>query len=41
MVVQWLRPHASTAGGKGSVSGWGIMILHATWNGQKKNPLPC
>ena len=26
LVVQWLRLHASTAGGEGSVSGWGTKI---------------
>ena len=29
-VVQWLRHHASTAEGMGSVSCWGIKILYAT-----------
>lgn len=27
--VQWLGPHASTAGGVGSISSWGTNILHA------------
>ena len=29
LVVQWLRLHASTAGGTGSVPGRGVKILHA------------
>ena len=35
--VQWLRLHASNAGGEGSVPGWGTKIPHATRHGQK-NP---
>ena len=35
-VVQWLRLHASTAGGQSSISGWGVKIPHATSCGQKK-----
>ena len=31
LVVQWLELHASTAGGMGSVPGWGAKILHAIW----------
>ena len=29
MAVQWLRLHASRAGGAGSIPGWGSRILHA------------
>ena len=29
LVVQWLRLQASTAGGMGSIPGWGTKILHA------------
>ena len=36
LAVQWLRFHASNAGGMGSVPGWGP---HATWHGQKKKKL--
>ena len=35
LAVQWLRLYASNAGGMGSISGWGIKILHATQCGQK------
>ena len=35
-MVQWLRLCTSTAGGTGSIPGWGTKILHATWCGQKK-----
>ena len=37
MVVQWLRLPASTAGGTGSIPGWGTKILHAARRGQKIN----
>ena len=36
LVVQWLRLHASTAGGVSSVPGWETKILHAAWHSQKK-----
>ena len=36
LAVQWLRLHASTAWGTGSIRGWGIKIPHAVWSGQKK-----
>ena len=36
LVVQWLRLHASTAGGTGSIPGWGTKIPHATWHGPEK-----
>ena len=36
LAVQWLRLHASTAGGAGSIPGGGTKILHAVWCGQKK-----
>ena len=29
LVVQWLGLHASTAGGQGSIPGWGTKIPHA------------
>ena len=34
--VQWLGLHASTAGGTGSIPGWGTKVPHAAWHGQKK-----
>ena len=37
LVVQWLRLHASTAEGLGSIPGQGTKIPHAVWYGQKKN----
>ena len=33
LVVQGLRPHASTAGAVGSISGWGSKILLTVWHG--------
>ena len=33
LAVQWLRLHASTAGGTGSIPGRGIKISHAVWRG--------
>ena len=30
LVVQWLGPHSSTAGGPGSIPGQGTKILQAT-----------
>ena len=36
-MVQWLRLHASTAGGLGSIPGQGTKILQALWHGKKKN----
>ena len=35
LVVLWLRPHASSAGGTDSVPGWGIKIPHAACRCQK------
>ena len=35
LAVQWLRLHASTAGGTGSIPGQGTKIPHAAWRGQK------
>ena len=35
LAVQWLRFHASTAGGMGLIPGWGTKILHAAWHSQK------
>ena len=36
-MVQWLRLHASIAGGIGSIPGWGTKILHAAqWPKKKK-----
>ena len=34
LAVQWLRLHASNAGGEGSTPGQGTKIPHATWRGQ-------
>ena len=39
LVVQWLRLHASTAGGTGSIPGQGTKIPHATQSSQKKKRL--
>ena len=36
LAVQWVRLCASTAGGEGSIPGWGTMIPHAAQCGQKK-----
>ena len=36
LAVQWLRLHASTAGGTGSTPGWETKIQHASWYGKKK-----
>ena len=36
LVVQWLRLHASTAVGAGSIPGQGTKIPHATQHGQTK-----
>ena len=36
LVVQWLRLCASTAGGIGSIPGWGTKIWHAVQSGQKE-----
>ena len=35
MVVQWLRFHAPTAGGRGSIPGRGTKIPHVTCGSQK------
>ena len=35
LAVQWLRIHASIAGGAGSIFGWGTEILHAAQYDQK------
>ena len=32
--VQWFGRHASTAGGTGSIPGWGTKIPHAAQRGQ-------
>ena len=34
LAVQRLRPHASTAGGMGSIPGRGTEIPHALWHSQ-------
>ena len=39
LVVQWLGPHASTAGSKGSVPGQGTMIPQAKQQDKKKKRL--
>ena len=36
LVVQWLKLQASSAGGVGSIPGWGSKIPHAARCGQKK-----
>ena len=35
LVVLWLRLRASTAGGMGSIPGWGTKIPHAKQRGKK------
>ena len=35
LVVQWVRLHASSTGGVGSIPGRGIKIRQALWHGQK------
>ena len=40
LAVQWLRRHASTAGGTGSIPGPGTKIPHAMWCSQKKKGHP-
>ena len=37
LAVQWLRLHASTAGGTGSIPSWGTKIPPASWCGQNNN----
>ena len=43
LAVQWFRLCASTAGGAGSISGWGTQIPHAAGHGhkQKKRGMDC
>ena len=36
-MVQWVRFHASTAGGAGLIPGQGTKITHAAWYNQKQN----
>ena len=36
LAVQWLRLHASNAGGTGLIPGREAKIPHAAWRGQKK-----
>ena len=36
LAVQWLRLHASNAGGTGLIPGWGTKIPHAAGCSQKK-----
>ena len=36
LVVQWLRLHASNAGGTGLIPVWGTKVPHAVWHSQKK-----
>ena len=38
LAVQWLRLHASTAGGMGSIPGERTRILHACHTAKKKGP---
>ena len=40
LAVQWLGFCASTAGGTGSIPGWGTKILQAERHGQKKKKKP-
>ena len=40
LVVQWLGLGPSTAGGRASISVWGIKILHAVMCSQKQNCCP-
>lgn len=35
-MLQWLGPHASTAGGMGSIPAWETKVPYATVHGQKK-----
>ena len=35
-MVQWLKLHASNAGGTGLIPGQGTKILYALWRGRKK-----
>ena len=35
LAVQWLKLHASTAGGTGSIPGQGTVIPNATWQPKK------
>ena len=35
-MVQWLGLSAATAGGTGSIPGWGTKSQYAPWSGQKK-----
>ena len=39
LAVQWLRPHASFAGGRGSIPGQGAKIPQIVWQGQKKKSI--
>ena len=36
LTVQWLRLHTSTAGGTGSIPGWGMKIPHAAQPKKKR-----
>lgn len=36
LATQWLRPHASTAGGTSLIPGQGTKVLHVIWGGKKK-----
>ena len=41
LAVQWLRHHASTAGGMGLIPGWGTRIPYTMWpKGRKKKEDP-
>ena len=40
LAVQWLRLHASNAGGTGSIPGWGTKIPHPTCCGLKNKKKP-
>ena len=39
LVVQWLELSGSTAGGPGSIPGWGTKIPHALQPKKKKNTM--
>ena len=42
LAIQWLGPHATTAGGTGLITGWGTKIPHAPSAAtQKKCPKHC
>ena len=40
LVVQWLRPHASTTGGKGSIPGQGSFTCCVVWPKKERKQQP-